>query len=60
MDVHLAMTLDEALNVITQCAAAHVGPLADHQQIQNALQVVKDALSAEVSTNGKQSQPVAS
>ncbi len=54
------MTLDEALNVITQCAAAHVGPLADHQQIQNALQVVKDALIPAESTNGKQSQPVGS
>ncbi len=46
------MTIDEALNVITQCAAAHVGPLADHQQIQNALQIIKDACMAESSENG--------
>jgi hypothetical protein len=49
------MTIDEALNVITQCCAAHVGPLADHQQIQAALQQIRDTLEADVSSNGARS-----
>ena len=44
------MTPDEALNVVAQACAAVSAPLATHQQLQQALTVLSDALHVETPT----------
>jgi hypothetical protein len=38
------MTRDEALKIVTQVCVNYRGTLQEHQAIQTALQVIKDAL----------------
>lgn len=46
------LTTDQAIDILSQIAAAHVGNLQDHNLAQQALKTLREALKPEEQSDG--------